>query len=632
MKNNYLKTFCLAFLAGISSIMLFAIYFKLWQINLNYPIIVPYGDVIGINSLAKNIIDNGWITDSNRFGYLNSESFFTFNHYPLYSEYIHFSIFKIFSFFTQNPYLIVNLFFILTFFLISFFGFLCLRVYGISNLISFLLAIYYAFLSYHFHRSTYHAFLSNYSCFPLIMMVVYWFYNNQITLITKNQKQQFCLAINKYFIFSVLIIIYCSGTGFYYALYSYLLILLVWFLKSLKDHKFISKNLTIFLVFMTLIIVLNFCLYLPHFLFLSKYKYPNLIRDIQESFFYGLKMVSLFIPQRNHLIENFANIGISWKEKNEIWENSSCYLGILLGSIFIKLILWPFIKASGYQIFEKTIKRFALNNSDVEKISLISFLNFSGLLFVIPGGLIALSFKFVFLRSNARFVVVIAFLCLIVLGILVDGLLRKKNLKNFRLFKITLFFVYIVSMLDITGKPIIVNYDIEYYYEFLPKKKYSEYLIDFYEDLTFKEYNSKIIKIVDSNVNFVEKIESVMPANSAIFVMPYTEWPERPGDSYSSMIFYLHSKKLRWSYPLVITNNNAEVHKRILKNSDFNDFIANLKKLGFSGLVLNVYNYDICVDINFKAIGIKDFKEKMIQKGGKNLIKSDNGFFMFIKI
>lgn len=632
MKNNCLKTFYIAFLSGISSIILFAIYFKLWQINLDYPIIVPYGDVMGINAIAKNIIDNGWIADSKRFGYLNSESFFTFDHYPLFSEFIHFAIFKIFSFFTQNPYLIINLFFILTFFLISFFGFLCLRVYEISNLTAFFLAIYYAFLSYHFHRSTYHAFLSNYSCIPLIMILVYWFYNNQISLIAKNQKQQFCFAINKYFIFSVLIIIYCSGTGFYYALYSYLLILLVWFLKSLKEHKFISKNLTIFLVFMLIIIVLNICLYIPHFLFLLKYKYSNLTRDVQESFFYGLKLVSLFIPQRNHLIENFANIGISWKEKNDIWENSSCYLGILLGSIFIKIILWPYIKASGYQIFEKTTKRFALNNSDIEKISLISFLNFSGLLFVISGGLIALSFKFVFLRSNARFVVVIAFFCLIVLGILVDGLFRKKNLKNFRLFKMALLVAYIVSILDITGKPKIVNYDIEYYYEFIPKKKYSDYLVDFYEDLTFEEYNSKIIKIVDSNVNFVEKIESVMPADSAIFVMPHTEWPERLGDSYSSLIFYLHSKKLRWSYPVVITNNNIEIHKRILRNSDFNYFIADLKKLGFSGLVLNIYNYDFCLDFNFKAIGIKDFKEKMIQKGGKNLIKSDNGFFMFIKI
>ncbi|MFM2200484.1 MAG: hypothetical protein RL769_539, partial [Pseudomonadota bacterium] len=100
IKSKNIKIFCLAFLCGLSSVLIFLLYFKFWAFDLNYPIANPIGDGIGYVAIAQNIIDNGWIADSNRFGYLNSESFFTFNHYPLYSEYIHFSIFKILSFFT----------------------------------------------------------------------------------------------------------------------------------------------------------------------------------------------------------------------------------------------------------------------------------------------------------------------------------------------------------------------------------------------------------------------------------------------------------------------------------------------------------------------------------------------------
>jgi len=631
MKNDYFKTFYLAFLAGLFSLMLFAVYFKLWQVNLNYPFVVPYGDYLGHVAIAKSIINDGWIADSTRFGYLNSKSFFTFDHYPLSAEYINFFIFKIFALFTDNPYLIVNLFYISTFFLISFFGFIGLKVFGISNLTSFFLAIYYAFLSYHFRKSVYHAFLSNYSCIPLIMMVVYWFYNNKINLIVKNHQQQYCFSINKYFIFTILIMIYCTGTGFYYASFSYLLLLLVWFLKSLKDSNFFSKDSAFFLYLALAIFVFNIYLLIPHFSFLQKYDFPSLNRPIQDSFTYSLKFVSLFIPNENHLIENFANIGLSWKDKID-GENLACYLGLLLGSVFITMLIWPIAKSNGYKIIEKTIAKFGLDNKDLEKINLISSLNFFSFLFVISGGLIALSFNVVFLRSNARFVVVMAFFCLIILGILVDGL-KRKNFKDSKLFKLCLVLGYAISLLDMTGKPLIANYEIELYdKKFLNNDEYKNHQVKIYKNLSFKEYNSRTIKISDDNIKFVNDVESVMPKDSLVFIMPSMPWPENYCDSYSSIIFYIHSKKLRWSYPWIATKNNLEVNKKISSSTNFDEFISELKKLGFSGLVLNNFDYNLCLERNSKAIEIKNFKEKMIERGSKSLIKSDNGFFIFTKI
>lgn len=634
-KDSNLKIFFLALLTGLSSVLLLFLYFKLWKLNLNYPIIAPVGDLLVNIALIQNIIDSGgWIADNSRFGLLNKDSFFSFDFFPFFSDSINLAIIKVFIFFTKNPYLLINLFFIFGFFLISFFGFICLKVFEISSLISFFLAIYYAFLSYHFQRSIYHVFLSNYSCFPLIMILVYWFYNDKINLIIKNQKQKYCLDLNWYFILSVLIIAYCCGTGFYYNFFSCLILLLVWFLKSLKDGKFFSKNLTLFIVFAVITFIFFIYLYLPYFVFVFKYNYSPLVRTLDNCFFFSLKLLSLFIPSSNHFIDQFAKMGIYWKDKTDIWENSSCYLGLLLGSVFIFSIFWLVVKTNDSKILEKTTKRFGLSDNDIKKISFISSLILLSLLFVICGGLISLSFEIVFVRSNARFVVVIALLCIIILGIIVDGILKKNNVNKAILLKIFLVLIYVFSFLDMVGKPIISNNDVTFYHEFfLENNKKNDYLIEDTENFKFEEYNFKIANMVDSNINFVKKIESVMPDNSAIFVMPFGYWPER--DSNTSLIFYIHSKKLRWSYPLIDSKDNIKIAKKIFNSPNYNDFIAQIRKQGFKGLVLNLFDYqncqimEWCLKSNFT---IKNLKEKMIESGGSDLIKSDNGYFIFIKI
>ena len=124
-----------------------------------------------------------------------------------------------------------------------------------------------------------------------------------------------------------------------------------------------------------------------------------------------------------------------------------------------------------------------------------------------------------------------------------------------------------------------------------------------------------------------------MPDNSAIFVMPFGYWPER--DSNTSLIFYIHSKKLRWSYPLIDSKDNIKIAKKIFNSPNYNDFIAQIKKQGFKGLVLNLFDYQNCLNKEWclkSNFTIKNLKEKMIETGGDDLIKSDNGYFIFIKI
>ncbi len=56
-----------------------------------------------------------------------------------------------------------------------------------------------------------------------------------------------------------------------------------------------------------------------------------------------------------------------------------------------------------------------------------------------------------------------------------------------------------------------------------------------------------------SNDHFVHRIETELPAGAAVLELPYQAFPETAGPnrmlSYDPLAAYLHSSKLRWSYP-----------------------------------------------------------------------------------
>ena len=95
--------------------------------------------------------------------------------------------------------------------------------------------------------------------------------------------------------------------------------------------------------------------------------------------------------------------------------------------------------------------------------------------------------------------------------------------------------------------------------------------------------------------DFVRQIETVLPANSAVFQLPYTDFPndiplgKRLAND--SLRPYLHSSKYRWSWPAVIGNTSGEWN-RLAAALPVPDMLRSISERGYSGLWLDQGGYD----------------------------------------
>ena len=144
---------------------------------------------------------------------------------------------------------------------------------------------------------------------------------------------------------------------------------------------------------------------------------------------------------------------------------------------------------------------------------------------------------------------------------------------------------------------------------------------------------SKISKnFADNKINyniqkaFVENIEKSIPVGSKIFMMPIKGFPEAYWDNYQSVIGYIFSKELNFSYP-VPKNRKSHLWQREVADLQFHDFVKKIKEKGFVGIWIQ---RDIFEKIETK-MKLVDF-ENNVKKITKNVIESDDKSFIFYEI
>ena len=186
-------------IAPIISLILVSLFFQLWNFDLKTPIFSYSKDSLFHLFLVKLIASEGWFFSSEFVGYPQSEFGFYLHDFPIHADFFNFALIKIFSYFTKDPFLLVNIFFLFTFLLNSLGAFIALRAFKIGLLSATLIAILYSFLPYHFARGAHHLFLSNYVVIPLLIMSSLWICDGKIILLKNNSKDQLSLAPNRLF-------------------------------------------------------------------------------------------------------------------------------------------------------------------------------------------------------------------------------------------------------------------------------------------------------------------------------------------------------------------------------------------------------------------------------------------------
>jgi len=566
MKN--LKKISLYFVAPILSVLIFTALFQLWNLDLRAPVFSYEGDSIVAFFLIKNIIQTGWFSSNELVGWPHLIPF-SLNDFPMHADGFNFLILKAFTYFSSDPFLIVNCFFILTFALTSFTSFIALRSLGITAFTAIIVSILYSFTPYHFYRGTWHVFLSNYSPIPLIIMVSLWIAAGKIKMIDVNEKGQFYLNPNRFFFFALAICIFVSGGGIYYALYSCVIFVFAWILYGLKKGIFSDRQFfTVTFLCSAIIIVLLF-LHIPSFFYwMQNGMNGNAVnRSMEQSELYGLKIVNLLLPTENHYLEYFANLRKFYDESMWVYESKDSSLGLLGAVGFLFLLLWLFAKNYDKKgsIFQKTIQKFSLTKEDQNLIFNLAGLNLLIVLFATVGGLVMLfTMASSLLRCHARLSIFIAFLSLTLIAIIFDKIIKKKLFGKKIFAQILVVAIAVFSLFDQVGR---VSSGFLYTREITNRKD--------------------VIKKFHYDREFIEKIEKTMPTGAMIMQMPAVIFPESV--TYELMIGYIYSKNLRWSYP-VIRGRESAIWQLKTAKLDFKDFIIELKKAGFSGVYIDRAN------------------------------------------
>ena len=543
--------------APILSLLIFAILFQIWKIDLNLPIFDYSKDALFSAFEVKSVIDNRWFLTNDYIGF--PQSLGKFNHYdfPLQADSINFLIAKFFALFSSDPFLVTNCFFLSGFVLNSALSFAVLRSFKISVFSAIIVSVLYAFTPYHFSRNVMHIFLGNYMVIPLITMLGLWIMMDQIQVISRNKKHQLCFALNRSFFIAAACCCFIATTGIYYALYATLIFIFAWFLRNLKKDSFVG-NISSPIALCGVIIFVLFLLYLPSFSYWFQHGGNASVgnRSPIESEYYGLKIINLFLPIANHYIDYLQNMRFLFDElTSQNDESGSESLGILASTGFLFLILWLFAQSQAGEksVFQKTIKKYSLSENDQNLISNLAGLNLLSVLFATIGGFVMfIAIPFPLIRSHARFSIFIAFFSLFIIAIIFDKTVKKKKLFA----KIAILIISTLAIFDQVGK---VSASI----------------------LQSEKTKSAFI----SDRDFVQKIESTMPKDAMIFVLPVIGFPENV-EHYDLLRGYLHSKNLRWSYPAIMSRPSSLWQHEVVK-MNFKNFISEIKNKGFSGIYLN---------------------------------------------
>lgn len=560
------------------SIAIFLSYVCQFQFNLAIPLIYQ-GDSVLEMAIFKALAQGDWWP----YSVIRSESVgvpYTLNmgDFPT-TETLHFGIVKFLTLFSQNPVILYNSYYLLTFPLTGIASLYVFKKLRFSTPISILLSICFSFLPFHLKRYS-HLFLSAIFLIPLMSLVFIRLWGKKPTLFRLDSQSHFSFDHSHPKARFALMIAFLSGAyGIYYVAF-FIFFLLVGGICSTLYRK--SSHHLISAAILLLIAVGSTGLSaLPYLIYRAENgRNPKAtFRDQADAETYGLKMTYMLLPQENHRVKAFSKFRGRYVPASPKTEGFDESIGIF-GTIGFIILLIRFLNPSFQTIYDR-----------------LKVLAFSAIFLSTVGGLGAI-FSIIFsplIRSYNRMSVFIAFFCLVALGAKLNSWtasIRSRTLKSYPppnhprealdgklkwdstqprfsketflkklIFSMSFLFFLFVAMIDQVTN------------EFLVEQKLIE--------------NQFL-----SDRNFVQMIEKALPEQTMILQLPFMEFPESGSifkmEDYSHFRAFIHSKTLRWSYPIMKGRPHSEEMKELCR---FPLDLKKIRSLGFGGIFIDRFGF-----------------------------------------
>ena len=437
----------------------------------------------------------------------------------------------VFTFFTNKPFLVLNTFYFLSFYLCAFSFFYGARFMKVPKLLSAALAVAFGLLPYHFYRYS-HFFLAAYFFLPPLIVITFYLARNFSDVIG-TQKQRLSLGMTS--------LVLAAMSGVYYAFFFCFFLTVALLISAFEPEA--KTRWKFYFATLAIVMVVGLSNFIPNFRFAAEFgKNPSVgTRDIGDSERGGLRLSTFLLPTNAYFIPQIREKVRAYQMTLPPVEGTQEYAG-LLGVIGILIGLFAI---------------FSVKKTEARTFGLLIF---SGILFSTLGGLNILFGLFVTpsFRSETRISVFLACFGLMALGLFA----RPRFEKLPKIGQIIVAFLIAVWVL----------------FDQVPDSQAG--------------LAPATVANQDDLRHFVQALDKVCAENSAILQMPFTAFPETPpvGDMgpYEHMKPFLYSDRLRWSYASMRGRAASETI-RSLNHVPFD--VNELRRAGYEGIEVDLAGF-----------------------------------------
>ena len=487
-----------------------------WPNGLIPETVIPYsysGDGLAYLWNIQRVIEGTWYFTNDRSGFP-----FGSNHldYPT-SDTGSYLVIKLLGLIFNTAIAAQNLYYLLGFSLAAVAGYWVSRSIGITRPFSVVVAVLYAFTSFHFGRIG-HLFFTWYFVAPLFFYVGFRlfsekliFTNTQISLKTK--------------LLNAIALLVLASFGIYYTFFGCLVIALCTVMSATINRSWRNLNEGLLTLGLTILgVLLNVLPSLVH-LFQQGENREGVNRFASESELYALKITQLLLPRGDHRLDSFFEFASKYNGFfSNVTENISASMGAVGSLGFLLLVAVSLISPF---LYPKTIDTVSLNKTSSAQLR-FQVLAALALGLVLMGSMGGFSSLFAMLVSSSirawnRVSIFIAFISVVAFAMATDLLIQKcPKHTAMKIAGIALAFaILVLGILDQTVKPC-----------------HSCLLM-----------NQELAK---SDKAFMQSIETSIPKNSAIYQLPYMAYSDNGAvnnlGSYDQARGHLHSEHLKWSF------------------------------------------------------------------------------------
>lgn len=525
-----------------------------WPKGLLPELVTPFsydGDGMAYLWNVQRVIEGAWYFTNDRSGFP-----FGSNHldYPT-SDTGSYLALKLIGVVFHNSTAALNLYYLLGFSLAAMSGYLVSRSIGITRHFSIVVALIYAFTSFHFGRLG-HLFFTWYFVASLFFYVGFRLFSKQLIFINKsnNHKTKFI---------NIVALLALASFGIYYSFFGCIVIMLCTAMAAVVNRSW--RHLcegVLTLSFIVLGVLLNVLPSLIHF-FKSGENREGVNRLATESELYALKITQLLLPRGDHRLDSFFEFTSRYNNSFPlVTENVSASLGAI-GSLGFLLLVIVILILPFFQFKSKNIGSSTSEFSAQFRLQVLAALCLSLVLLGTLGGFSSLFAMLISssIRAWNRVSIFIAFLSVAALLLAVD-LLILKYIKHHYLKYAGIAMacgILVLGILDQTVKPC----------------------------HSCQLANNELVK---NDRTFIQTLESSVPKNSAIFQLPYMAYsdngPIHALGSYDQARGHLNSEHLKWSFGSM-RGREGDWFYRKLSQLPIKEQVTVVSVMGFSGIYID---------------------------------------------